>query len=84
MMNSIKKQAIVRTVVLAVALINQGLTLAGMNPLPFENEQIEAFVSGTFIVVASVWAWWKNNSFTENAIAADEFKQGLKEGDING
>ncbi|MBQ7232827.1 MAG: phage holin [Bacillales bacterium] len=77
-MNSIKKQTIIRTVVLAAALINQGLTLSGLNPLPFEDHQIENFVAGLFTTGAAVWAWWKNNSFTKRAIAADEYKNELK------
>ncbi len=77
-MNGVKKETIIRTVVLAFALINQGLTLAGVNPLPFSSESVENFVAGAFTLGASLWTWWKNNSFTENAVAADEYKKGLK------
>lgn len=78
MVSSIKKQTIIRTAVLVVALVNQGLTLAGVNPLPFSSESVENFVAGAFTLGASLWTWWKNNSFTENAVAADEYKKGLK------
>lgn len=71
-MNTVKKDTIIRTIVLIVALINQALTLAGKNPLPFENEEVTEFLSYIFTVGASLWAWWKNNSFTKNAIQADE------------
>lgn len=77
-MNGVKKETIIRTVVLAFALINQGLTLANLNPLPFSNEAVENFVAGAFTLSASMWAWWKNNSFTKDAIAADEYKERLK------
>lgn len=73
--NQVKKETIIRTAVLAIALINQGLTLSGLNPLPYENEQVENFVAGVFTVSASLWTWWKNNSFTSNAIKADEYKE---------
>lgn len=73
-----KTETLVRTVVLVFALLNQGLTLAGVNPLPFESEQVENFTASIFTVGASMWAWWKNNSFTKDAIAADEYKEGLK------
>ena len=62
---------------MALALINQGLTLAGMNPLPFESVEVENFVAGVFTVGASLWAWWKNNSFTKSAIVADKYKERL-------
>lgn len=45
-----------------------------------------AYIDGEFVeltaeqIAAAVWAWWKNNSFTENAIAADEYKDMLNNG----
>ena len=73
MKRKIEKGTIVRTVVLAVALVNQGLTISGRNPLPFTNEEVGQGVSMVLTVGASLWAWWKNNSFTQEAIAADEW-----------
>lgn len=72
MKKKIEKGTIVRTVVLGVALGNQMLTIVGKNPLPFTNEEVEQGVSMVLTVAASLWAWWKNNSFTQAAIAADE------------
>ncbi len=71
-MNAVKKDTIIRTIVLIVALINQALTLSGKNPLPIEDEQVMDILSYVFTLGASLWAWWKNNSFTKNAIKADE------------
>lgn len=71
-MNTVKKDTIIRTIVLIVALVNQALTLAGKNPLPFEDDEIVNVLSYAFTLGASLWAWWKNNSFTQNAIKADE------------
>lgn len=79
-MNTVKKDTIIRTIVLIVALINQALTLAGKNPLPFEDEEIVNVLSYAFTAVASLWAWWKNNSFTQNAIKADKVLDGLNSG----
>ena len=75
---AIKKDTIVRTIVLFVALVNQGLTLAGKNPLPFTDESVTELVSYAITIGASVWAWWKNNSFTKPAIKADEWLKELK------
>lgn len=74
----IKKETIIRTIVLAVALVNQGLTLAGKTPLPFTNEEVGEIVAYVFTIGASLWAWWKNNSFTKPAIEADEVLEELR------
>lgn len=73
-----KKGTIVRTAVLTFALVNQVLTIAGVNPLPFTNEEFEAGFSTALTVGASLWSWWKNNSFTKNAIEADRYLTELK------
>ena len=78
-MKNISKDTIIRTAVLLVALINQVLTVFNINPLPFSNEEVYAFVSTLVTVVASIWAWWKNNSITKNAIEADKYLKELKE-----
>lgn len=63
---------ITRTVVLILALVNQILSISGYAVLPIEDAQVETIVSTVWTVAASLWAWWKNNSFTKAAIAGDE------------
>ena len=77
-MNNIKLDTIIRTVCLVLALVNQCLTMTGHNPLPIEDEQVKELLSLVFTIFASVWAWWKNNSFTQAAIAADEVMHVMK------
>lgn len=77
---NISKSTITRTVVLGIALINQVLTILGYNPLPFSDEAIYEGISAVLTVAASLWSWWKNNSFTQAAIKADEYKEKLKAG----
>ena len=69
----IKVQTIIRTIVLAVALINQTLIVMGKNPLPITDEQLNQFFGIGFTMLASIWSWWKNNSFTKNAMRADRY-----------
>lgn len=76
----ISKGTIVRTAVLAVALINSILTAFGINPLPFSDEQVYEAVSTAVTAAASLVAWWKNNSFTGAAITADGVMRELKDG----
>lgn len=77
-------QVLIRTIVLAVALLNQILVMFGLNPLPFSDEQVYEGVTAVFTVAASLWAWWKNNSVTKEAKAADEYMRELKERKKNG
>lgn len=72
-MKNVSKETIVRTIVLVLALFNSVLTMCGKNPLPFSDDELYLGVSSVVTVVATLWAWWKNNSFTQNAIEADEF-----------
>lgn len=68
----VKTDTIVRTVVLILALVNQILTSTGHSPLPIDDNQATELISLIMTIGASVWAWWKNNSFTKPAIRADE------------
>lgn len=61
----------VRTAFLIIALINTVLTACGLNPLPFSEEELYEGLSSIVTVIAALWSWWENNSFTKAAIAAD-------------
>ena len=63
---------IARTAVLLLALTNQLLSAMGKSPLPIDNEQLQQLVSTLITVVVAIINWWKNNSFTKEAIEADE------------
>ena len=79
-MKHVKTDTIIRTIILVVALINQALTMAGKSIIPISDEEITEIVSLVVTIGASLWAWWKNNSFTSNAIKADEILAELKAG----
>lgn len=75
---NVKASTIIRTIVLAVVLVNNILTMNGLNPLPFSEDELYEIVSGIATIAASIWAWWENNSFTKAAIKADEEYERLK------
>lgn len=75
----IKRDTLVRTIILVVALVNQILTSTGHSILPITDDQITDIITLAFTIVTSVWAWWKNNSFTKAAIEADEIMTKKKE-----
>jgi len=67
----VKAGTIARTIILAVALVNQVLTALGKNVIDVSDDTINTLISTIFTVGASLVAWWKNNSFTPKAIEAD-------------
>lgn len=73
-----KAETVARTIVLALALLNQVLAICGKGQIQIAENDIYQIVSLTFTAVAAVWSWWKNNSFTQNAIKADEYLNELK------
>ena len=77
----ISADTIIRTILLVVTLINAVLTMTGHNPLPFAEDELYTALSCLATIGATVWAWWKNNSFTAEAIEADRYLNELKSED---
>lgn len=75
----ISADTIARTIVLFLAILNQILAILGKNRLEIAESDIYQIVTLVFTIGSAVWAWWKNNSFTQNALKADEFMKELKE-----
>ena len=75
---NISAGTIARTLCLLLALLNQVLCALGKSPLPIESETVNQLVTSGITVVAALIAWWKNNSFTKEAIAADKEYERLK------
>ena len=73
-----KTDTVIRTVILALALLNQILLALGKNPLPFSEEGVYQVLSALFTAGGALWAWWKNNSFTQPALRADAYLEALK------
>ena len=72
----VKKSTIVRTILLAVAIINRILTTKGITFIV--DETLAGYFADLFIAVTSIIAFWYNNSFTKNAIAADNYLADLR------
>ena len=75
---TVSAATIARTAVLALALINQILSAAGKPVLPIESAQLEQLISTGFTTVSALVGWWFNNSFTKEAIQADNMMETLK------
>lgn len=74
------KETIIRTVLLALTIINSFLSLFGKSPLPIDDETVTQLVSLILTTVAAVVAWWKNNSYSQAALEADIVMHMLKKG----
>ena len=66
-----------RLALLAAALINTALVYLGKSPLTSSGEAGE-IIGIIFTVSAALLSYWKNNSFTRAAQAADEVMNELK------
>lgn len=69
--NKITAGTIARTIVLLLALVNQCLSMAGIQVIPIADEDINTLVTTLWTVIAAIVAWWKNNSFTKAARDGD-------------
>lgn len=78
------KETWIRTLVLIFTLLNQILTICGINPLPFSEEEAYEALSLLLAAAASLWSWWKNNSFTKAAVEADAYLKMKKKEYKNG
>lgn len=78
----ISTDTIARTIVLALALINQVLAIMGKGTIQIAENDVYQFVSLAWTIISAIIAWWYNNSFTKHAIRADKYLDALKNGGV--
>lgn len=59
-------------------IVNSILNHYGYTTLPFTDEFISQVVSDVMLIGWTFWGFWKNNSFSQEAIKADEYMKELK------
>lgn len=79
-MKNVKIGTIVRLIVMILSMVNMLLTVNGKNPLPWSEDEMYMGLSQATAILTTVWTWWKNNSFTKEAIKADEYLEDLRNG----
>ena len=62
-----------RLILMLVALLNLILTAFGVNPIELDGSELYTVISVVFALLTGLAAYWKNNSFTAAAQAADEY-----------
>lgn len=78
MSNNVSIATVARTAALGLALANHLLSAAGKPILPIKSEQVEQLVSAGLTIAAAIPAWWKNNSFTPEALEGDRAMNAAK------
>lgn len=64
---------IARLICIILTAVNQVVYLkTGKSLLPFESSELEPWITTGLTFAASAWAYWKNNSWTKEAIEADD------------
>ena len=69
---------IIRALCLILALTNLTLETMGKKIIPVTDDQISELVTLVITIATSLVGFWKNNSFTQEAIIADGIMHELK------
>ena len=78
-MKNQKRNAIIRLIVMAVLMVNMVLTLAGKNPIPFDEAELTEWLTVAAAGLSTLWSWWKNNNVTTAAQEAQNTLKAIKE-----
>lgn len=78
-MKNQKRSAIIRLIVMAVLMVNMVLTLAGKNPIPFDEAELTEWLTVAAAGLSTLWSWWKNNNVTTAAQEAQNTLKAIKE-----
>lgn len=76
-------KAIVALAVNLGSAISAGLALAGLNPLPFTDDQISAAVFAVITVASSIYNWWTHLTVTEAGYQGKQLTTAIKNGPLS-
>jgi SPP1 family holin len=75
----VSKSTIVRTILVALVIINFILERNGVDIIPTDEHFILMLVETVIEIAVIAVGFWKNNSFSQKAIKADAFLKELRE-----
>ena len=70
-----RTKAIILLIVQLFSVAQTGLSIAGISQLPFTTDQVSTAITG---VIASVYAWWRNNNLTGAAVQGQQLTNAIK------
>lgn len=73
-----RTKAIVLLLVQLFSLVQTGLSIAGVSALPLTTDQVSTAITGVVAVVASIWAWWRNNNLTRAAVQGQQVTDAIR------
>lgn len=73
-----RTKALIRLLVMAVLTVNAGLTLAGVNPIPFDESAFTEVATQIAAGLSIVWSWWKDAPMTAEACEGTGYTRLLK------
>ena len=73
-----RTKSIVLLLVQLFSVVQTGLSIAGISQLPFTSDQVSTAITGVIAVIASVYAWWRNNNLTGAAVQGQQLTDALK------
>ena len=72
-----RTKAIILLIVQLFSVAQTGLSIAGISQLPFTTDQVSTAITGVIAVIASVYAWWRNNNLTGAAVQGQQLKANI-------
>lgn len=75
---NMRVKAIIRLIVMIVLTVNAGLTLAGINPIPFDESAFTEAATQVAAGVSILWSWWKDAPITKEACEGTGYTRLLK------
>ena len=76
----IEKSTIIRAILLLIVIVNIVLERNGIDIIPADENTVAMFVETVIEILIIVASYWYNNSFSQNALRAQQFLKKLKEG----
>lgn len=76
----IEKSTIIRAILLLIVIINIVLERNGIDIIPADENTVAMFVETVIEILIIIASYWYNNSFSQNALRAQQFLKKLKEG----
>ncbi len=73
-----RTKSIVLLIVQLFSVVQTGLSIAGISQLPFTSDQVSTAITGVIAVIASVYAWWRNNNVTSAAVQGQQVVNAVK------
>lgn len=81
-MSNERIKSVARLIVTAVLFVNMALTLAGKNPIPFDETAATEWLTVGLGALSTLWIWWKDNRMTKKAIANKELVDAIDNGSV--